>query len=293
LEPVKKYWVIGDIHGMYDTLLKLLEVMKQNGFDLSDPKQVLVQLGDRNDRGPDSYEVNEFFKTQQIMYPGQVICLMGNHDRFMITAADGHSDLMYFNGGDRTARSYVKGAGLPIIGNPRNQFSQAFKKTGHYDWIKSCPLYYETNDYFFSHAPIPLEQYRQIPAGYDFRLDEHTLTWSFGNGRREELWIDPNPVPVALEGNFYPGSGKIACYGHIHGMYKLKGHLVVPGVRMYGNAILLDTGCGCHEDAYLTCVRLPDMKVMNSKGEVYDLEEIKRQEDVELERAIPDKKVDF
>jgi len=289
---MKNYWIIADIHGEGEKFKRLLLEMSKSGFDLNDPSNVLVQLGDRNDRGPDSYEVNEWFKVHQVMYPGQVIVLRGNHDQMMVDAAEGRSDLMYYNGGMATARSYAKGLSLDSSVSADRLFPQAMRTSGHLDWLKHLPLYHETEEYFFCHAPIPKEVYRSIPPGADFRTDAHTLIWSYESGP-EEMWVDPNPVPIAEDGNFY-GKGKIAVYGHIHGMYSIRGKIVVPGARRYGNAILLDTGSGCHKDGYLSCLRLPDFLVMNSKGESKIL---KTQEEVEKIRAeligIPDNKVDF
>ena len=284
---MKRYWAIADIHGEYALLLRLFDEMQKNGFDF-EKGDVIVQLGDRNDRGPDTYSINEWFKTQQLMWKGQVICLMGNHDRMLIDAALGRSDLMYWNGGQATEKSYSKITG--IYG--KNGLGNSLMRAGHWDWLRNLPTYYETDQYFFSHAPIPKEQYRDIPVGSDFRLDEHTLTWSY-NDLPERKWIDPNLIPIAEDGN-YQGNHKICCYGHIHGMSWDAKNLKyrIPGVRKYGNAILLDTGAGCSKEGYLTCIRLPDLLVMNSNGESYQLKDTE-DSTYDTSKEIPDDKVQF
>lgn len=292
-------WVIADLHGEFDKFEKLLEHMKGNGFDLADPEQKLVQLGDRNDRGPDTYKINEWFRTHQMMFPDQVIVLLGNHDKMMIDAAEGRSDLMYYNGGSYTARSYAHIVNAQPYGRiPDRLFPQALRMSGHLDWLKSLPLYYETPEYFFCHAPIPYEKYRSSPIGLDFRQDEHTLTWSYVDGPTH-AWVDPNLIPIEENGNF-EGKYKLCFYGHIHGMYNNGKELVVPGIRRHGNAILLDTGCGCHRNGYASALRLPDLQVVTSNGEFYNmdqrinekvLEEAKRL--LGLKKDIPDDKVDF
>lgn len=268
---MKYTWVIADLHGEKDLLDKTIENMRKNGFDLADPEQTLVQLGDRNDRGPDSYGINEWFKTQQIMFPGQVIVLLGNHDRMMLDAAEGKSDLMYYNGGTATARSYAHGAGIQITGNPTRIFPTAVRKSGHYDWLKNLPLYHETPEYFFSHAPIPKEEFRTIQVGLDFRQDEHTLTWSYVD-ERTHRWVDPNLIPIEEDGNFQ-GKYKTCVYGHIHGIQYRKFGVEIPGPRVYGNAILMDNGCGCHPEGYASALRLPDRLVVTSNDEAYNLDE--------------------
>lgn len=261
-----RIFCIPDIHGMFDNLEKIIEVItKQANFSLENG-DMLIQIGDRSDRGPDSYKVNEYFKSEQIKYPKQVIVLMGNHDRMLLDAA-GHrdADLMYMNGGKATEKSYSDVS--KIYG--RAGFGNSVQKTGHYDWLKRCPLFYETEDYFFSHAPIPLEQYRSIPVNRDFRTDEHTLTWSYVHGVPEDIWIDPNPVLKEF-GN----ESKIAIAGHIHSGYydKQKKDYSTPNPRRFGNSILLDTGSGCWKDALLSCLELPSLKVYMSDGSVIDLE---------------------
>ena len=291
---MKWTWVIADIHGEWDKLQAVLEKMRSAGFDLADPEQTLVQLGDRNDRGDDSYKVIEWFKTQQIMFPGQVICLLGNHDRMMIDAAEGRSDLMYWNGGYRTARSYMH-----VINNGTHHgnsyfarfFPSAMRASGHLDWLKTLPKYYETSEYFFSHAPIPKEEFRTIPIGLDFRQDEQTLTWSYID-ERTERWVDPNLVPIEEDGNFY-GKYKTCVYGHIHGIRYAPDPqvpavrtVVVPGPRVHGHAILMDTGAGCHPDGYVSCLRMEDRVVFTSKGDSFSLDEhVRIEQEAARERA--------
>jgi diadenosine tetraphosphatase ApaH/serine/threonine PP2A family protein phosphatase len=298
-----RYFVIADIHGEYEKLEAVIKLITEKANFSLEKGDILVQLGDRNDRGHDTYKVNEYFKTQQLMFPGQVHVVMGNHDRMLIDAVEGRSDLMYFNGGNKTLTSYCRELGLYGKGH----LARAVQKTGHYDWLKRCPLYVETDDYFFCHAPIPKDQYSSLPIGADFRTDEHTLTWTYVHGLPEEKWVNPNPVPVERDGVFYDNEGKTAVYGHIHGLYmgetgRGRG-IIVPGVRVYGNAILLDTGSGCADAGYLSCLELPARNVYTSKGEVYNLDEqetakaLKRLEEKaaaeELKKKIPDDKVDF
>lgn len=270
----ERYFAIGDIHGEYDKLMALMENLEKNaGFTLEDPNQYLVQLGDRNDRGPDTYKVNEYFRNLAIKYPNQVHCLMGNHDAMLISAVQGRSDLMWWNGGNKTEQSYSKVT--KIYG--ANGFGNSVKKSGHFGWLASLPLYFETPNYFFCHAPIPTAKYRGIDVDMDFRMDEHTLTWSYVHGVPEYEWVDRNPVPTEQDGQFYPGVGKLSIHGHIHGIYSIRvdnrSHYIIPGVRKYGNSILLDTGSGCVDDGYISCIALPEMLIYNSKGERYPVKD--------------------
>lgn len=261
----KIYWVIADVHGAFDKLKATIANMTINGgFDLNDPNQMLIQLGDRVDRGSFSYEVNEFFKSLQEKHPDQVIILNGNHDKMMLDAADDVSDLFYYNGGNSTLLSYGKRSGRL----EKHNLKYNMEEVGHYEWLKKLPLYYETPDYFFCHAPIPRELYRGLPIDADFRTDEGTLTWSYVNDQPEDVWVDGSLIPKDNGNDF-----KLTCYGHIHsGKYDpdLKDY-VTPNPRLIGNAALLDTGAGCWKTAELVALRLPDMMIFSSEGKKYKL----------------------
>lgn len=231
----------------------------------------LVQLGDKNDRGKDTYNVFEYFRQLQMHSPQNVVCLWGNHEDMMMNAADtihfgdrkDALELLRMNGGEKTARSYVKAAELTIDKSPLLYLGEAITKVGHRPFLKEHYLFLETEDYFFSHAPIPKEVYRRhLQAdGGSWQTDKQTLIWSY-HGENLASWVDPEPVP-----------GKIAVYGHIHGLTynDVTDRVEVPGIRQIGNAFLIDTGCGCAEVGYLTCLELPAKKVYTSRGEVYEL----------------------
>lgn len=259
----KRVFVIPDIHGEYNKLENVIKNIIDNaGFSFE--KDFLIQLGDRNDRGSDTYKVNEFFRSNMEKYPGNVFAVNGNHDDMLMDAALDKSDLMYFNGGNKTLESYSDETKL----YGKRSLSHSLQKTGHWDWHRSLPYYLESEDYFFCHAPQALEKYKESGIiGLDPRSDRHALTWTYVHGIGTEEWVDPNPFLKDYGNEF-----KIAVYGHIHGIWKNKsGTVEIPGVRRYGNAILLDTGSGCHPDAVLTCLELPSMKLYTSDGSVKEL----------------------
>jgi len=291
---MEKYWVIADIHGEYQKLLTLMELIKKHGFNLETDR--LVSLGDKNDRGPDTYEVFEYFRNLDLMYPDRVDLIWGNHEDMMMNAAKlrPHGDIFWFNGngGTKTLESYSKVTrfyGKKSLGN-------SLIKTGHHGLFHKHIYFLETPEYFFCHAPIPKEQYRHHAPGVDFRCDINTLIWGAPErdswnkpGQTLEEWIEPNLIPIEENGNF-SGKHKLCVYGHLHRLewkeivkthrpatndgheYKIKGYEVVnPGVQKIGNAVLLDTGCGCALEGYLSCLELPAMKVYDSRGEVFDL----------------------
>lgn len=65
--------LIGDIHGCYDELLSLLDLIKFN------PSRTrLIFLGDLGDRGPKSYQVVSLVRS--LCEKGEAECVNGNHD---------------------------------------------------------------------------------------------------------------------------------------------------------------------------------------------------------------------
>lgn len=154
------HYVIGDVHGHYDTLMKLVQLLP------SDAK--LVFVGDLIDRGPQSAEVVRFVRENNHL------CVMGNHEEAMITQGfvlmrcfetgenlPTHS-MWFSNGGVATLRSYglVKlEEGKPV---KMDEFSDGLKRfKDDMKWMEKLPLYLELpiehpsqKTVVVSHAPI-------------------------------------------------------------------------------------------------------------------------------------------
>jgi serine/threonine protein phosphatase 1 len=140
--PSPRTIAIGDIHGCLaalDTLLAAIELC---------PDDTLVLLGDYIDRGPDTRGVIE--RLLGLRRHCQLVPLMGNHDEMMLQVLDGQTQLYVdwlLFGGNATLKSY---------GNPR----LADIPADHVAFLRSCPLYYEMERYFFIHgnyiAELPL-----------------------------------------------------------------------------------------------------------------------------------------
>jgi serine/threonine protein phosphatase 1 len=252
MEP--KWFVLGDVHGKYDNLMKLIKLIRDDGGLDFKNGDMLVQLGDRCDRGPDSFRVNNFFYKLEKRYPSQVICLKGNHEDMMLKAAlniDNYGFML--NGGGATMKSYKCYSNNPQV------LGYKLQDCGHLLWHDRQPIFYETDKYIFTHAPIPLPEYRHNQASRDnFREDNETCFWSYGGDKLVD-WVDPEPVP-----------GKIAVSGHVHGMHKRKtdNQYIVPGIRQVGSSFCIDTGSGCHKAGYLTALELTTMTQYTSNGEV-------------------------
>lgn len=128
-----KIYVIGDIHGCHNEMIKLLDMLPK----LEENDKVIF-LGDYIDRGPDSYKVVEHLVG--LSKDDRYIFLKGNHEDMMLEAQkDIYTKMLWYrNGGSITEHSYKDN---PIPGK-------------HSDFYNNLKLYYETPDYLFVHAGI-------------------------------------------------------------------------------------------------------------------------------------------
>lgn len=126
--------VVGDIHGCYHTLLKLLlQVEYQEGIDR------IIFLGDYIDRGLKSYEVVSFLiELEKNVGKDMCICLMGNHENMCFS---GH-DAWNWNGSRQTIDSYQ-----------RNNCNGVSKE--HLEWMGGLRYIYESDGIICSHAGVP------------------------------------------------------------------------------------------------------------------------------------------
>lgn len=127
-------FVIGDIHGCYEELVKLLENIKG---DLT--KDKIIFLGDYIDRGPKSFQVIKLLMELQEKYSkDHIVLLRGNHEQMAIDNIKRgyHSP---FNGYDTTLRDFK-----------RNNESIDL----YLDFFQSLPLYHEDEDFIYVHGGI-------------------------------------------------------------------------------------------------------------------------------------------
>ncbi|MFK7859258.1 MAG: metallophosphoesterase [Granulosicoccus sp.] len=95
LDPARRYLVVGDLHGRYDTLNDLLDTA---GYD--PVHDVLLSVGDLIDRGPRSVELIDFF-TAEDRY-----VIRGNHEQMVLNPEEWRDVWNYPpNGGPATCKS--------------------------------------------------------------------------------------------------------------------------------------------------------------------------------------------
>ena len=134
---------IGDIHGMYDMLARLLveiDAFSIRERGIGSPK--LVFLGDYVDRGPDSRRVVRRLRALEGEF---AVCLRGNHEDMMSRCEDRSIDWQNFiwNGGTQTLASYE---------GHEDEFENDRR------WMASLPTSYEDKLRIFVHAGIKPNQ---------------------------------------------------------------------------------------------------------------------------------------
>lgn len=130
-----KHLIIGDVHGCYDELQDLLDKAALTGEDQ------IICIGDMVDRGPQSLEALNFFRTTP-----NVSSIQGNHERKHV----------------RAFRGQTAAAASQII--TRGQIGEADYPAA-IDYMDSLPRYLELPDATLVHAfwepGVALEQQRE------------------------------------------------------------------------------------------------------------------------------------
>ncbi|MFW6030147.1 MAG: metallophosphoesterase [Halanaerobiales bacterium] len=100
------YFVVSDIHGEFDKLIKGLE---NNGFKFKNKNHVLIVLGDAFDRGYQNERIFKFFIN--LYAEKRLYYVFGNHDGFLLDYLTGEDDGVFnaFNNGMHTTiKSFAK-----------------------------------------------------------------------------------------------------------------------------------------------------------------------------------------
>lgn len=250
----KRYFAVGDIHGEAGKLRKLLRLLKfQAGMCEDD---VLVQLGDIVDRGPDVKRCVEILLEHNEMM--ECIFLRGNHENLMLDAImnpDKNQYLWDVNGGSATRRSYHR---APTIHRDIQQWMLEVP-TEHREFFYDQTYFHETDDYFFSHAPLPKIQFlkKDYESSEEFykvvkdTKDRNLLTWTWHG----HTAADEDHFALEIPGNRYH------VVGHVH---RLMENIKV--ARLYPHIAYMDAGCGCGRDTNLAALELPSKTIYYSDG---------------------------
>ncbi|MBR4526336.1 MAG: serine/threonine protein phosphatase [Acidaminococcaceae bacterium] len=159
---------IGDVHGMYEKLIKLMDKIRFNPDE-----DLLIFLGDYIDRGPDPGRCLQYIFALQQQYPDVVFCLMGNHEVMMssyfMQKRGSYNNLIVDYAG-----SWLDNGGLETL--KQLDEMDADTKEELLQWVMNLPVKYQYQDYFFCHAGVDPD----VPLAVQNEFD---MLW-----RRQQWW---------------------------------------------------------------------------------------------------------
>jgi serine/threonine protein phosphatase 1 len=194
---------IGDVHGHYDGLMKLIEAIAPTSSDH------IYFVGDLIDRGPKSAQVVTF--VQESGYTA----ILGNHEQLLLEAFPNNKvhppalQAWLNSGGQTTVLSY---------GKPEMLLE-------HLDWIRSLPTYLDLGDIWLVHAGVhprlPLseqttqefcwirEEFHSTPQPYfpnKLIITGHTITFTLPDVAPGSLALGKGWLDIDT-GAYHPKSG--------------------------------------------------------------------------------------
>ena len=245
---MKKYAIIGDIHGHLEPLKKILDKVEKKGY-------TPVFTGDLVDRGPNSKEVIELIKEKNYLM------VLGNHDDMMIDmyqkiidySLDNNDfylkqDIQQWcssnNGFAETLVSYQLGGivnvgyGYDLIISLDDSYIELFKE--HVDWLKTKPYVLKLDDILINNREVYISHSSISHVFSD--LDKMNQNNKIIN---EIIWGRKEPIDIKSIYNIF---GHTPVYLH-------------PDITdFYAN---IDTGCG--KNGSLTALLLPDLNYISEK----------------------------
>ena len=189
IEPGRTFYVIGDVHGMHDHLVGLVEEIDADAARTDGALPTIVLVGDYTDRGLHSRETLDYLIETKAARGDSFITLVGNHDQYIlkfITDPVGARRWLHL-GGIETLFSF----GLRLTSTSSDEdlaatappFADALG-TERLEFLRSLPLTYQSGNVFVSHAG----------ADPDRPLDDqdpHDLVWirNMKRPRKDGNWI--------------------------------------------------------------------------------------------------------
>ena len=203
---------IGDVHGHYDGLMQLLELIALGSDDQ------LYFVGDLIDRGPKSAAVIQFVQDNQ--YP----CVMGNHEQLLIEAFPQNRVAQY------ALQAWLQSGGQSTVAS----FDTPELLIENLEWLRSLPTHLDLGDIWLVHAGLhpKLPVHAQTAQEYCWIREEfhgiskpyfsdkliitgHTITFTLpgvapGEVAQGQGWLDIDT------GAYHPKSGWLTGFDFTH-----------------------------------------------------------------------------
>lgn len=159
LSKFLRVYCIGDIHGRYDLLVRLHQMILEDAKNFQYPVQI-IYLGDYIDRGPDSMRVIDCLLANP--FPDyETHYLLGNHEQVFLEFIHnykGNQTAAWLGfGGLATLLSYdVRVMGIPNPAIYRQMHADLMRNlpVQHVHFLEQLQPSYQLDGYFFAHAGI-------------------------------------------------------------------------------------------------------------------------------------------
>lgn len=143
-------FIIGDIHGMYQTLERLLHYWNPE-------QQQLIFVGDLIDRGPQSFKVIQ--RVRELQQSHHAICLCGNHEDMLRETMEQPEEFFerYARNGGLTTIAELLETRVEAIETLSGQALANQVGARHKwlnPWLSSLPLYTEFGQFLIVHAGV-------------------------------------------------------------------------------------------------------------------------------------------
>ena len=223
LDEGSNVWVIGDVHGHFNTLKALIKRLSPSEND------AIVMLGDLIDRGPTSADIVNYVRRT-----ANVHSIRGNHEQMMIEGFDDalffkdlnmEARIWYHNGGVNTESSYIV-----MYGNDDDACDRA---SDDVEWMKQLP------------TEIVLDDWRLVHGGYDQNHDVEDQSESIHMHARKQFFTSAHAIDPKRTILF----GHSVTFKHLHKDDSKAGEIWLSDVKLDDGrpmAIGLDT-CLYHQ----------------------------------------------
>ena len=212
LPPGRRVYAIGDIHGCDDQLAALHRAIQTDLAENPIARPLMIHLGDYVDRGPDTAGVVARLIRGSKGLPA--INLMGNHERTMLDALEGHGGAAtdwLFTGGRTSLESWHIDPDTP-----RSAWLEKLP-AAHLDFLGRLKLFHREGSYIFVHAGIrpgialddqARDDLLSIRMPFLYSDADHGAVIVHGHTPTDEPVLKPNRIGIDTGACF---GGKLTC----------------------------------------------------------------------------------
>lgn len=182
--PEAPFYAIGDIHGAYTAMEALL-----TKIDAESQDEPVVCVGDLIDRGPRSADVLTWLRHLTETYPGEFVCLKGNHEVMLsdfIDDPENNGRRWLRHGGLQTLESYrLSRTSDQSLTDLRDGLLDAMGRDT-VDWLRALPTTWQSGNVMVTHAgadpALPVDEQPEINHLWGHRD-------FFSTPREDGIWV--------------------------------------------------------------------------------------------------------